>query len=207
MSETPPPGTTRMAAIVSDDFESRRADLQKVWLVSGGGSISAMKIADPENALILNSAQSSYVHGIDVGAVIAAHASCERDLLIRATHWTEEGEREPPRGFEMWGLGKLLKHYRADIPSHLFTKIEALNVRRRTLYHYGHSHTETGVGRSVGAYVERHGYGHLAVEYERIYQCSPGPKQMFEFASKAMLRSWALEALEAAYGARTWAGR
>lgn len=203
MSVAPRTGPTK-TPITSDEVESRRAELIKAWLAVTGGSIRASKIADTENKLILDSAQSSYIHGIDVGAIIAAHASCERDLLIRATHWVEEGEHEPPKGFEMWGLGKLLKHYRADIPSHLFPKLEALNLRRRTLYHYGHSDTESGVMQSAGAYVERHGYERLAVEYERLYQHSPGPKQMFEFACNAMLRNWALEALEAAYAVRMW---
>lgn len=203
MSAIPQPGSN-VRPIFVDETEARRAELQKAWLAAGGSIRAVGQIVDIENKLILHSAQSSYISGIDVGAVIAAHASCERDLLIRASHWVEEGEREPRKGFKLWGLGKLLEHYGSDIPSNLLSKLEALNIRRRTLYHYGHSETESGVSQSINAYVSRIGYGRLADEYERLGQRHPSPKEVHEFACALMLRSWALEALEAAYAVRVW---
>ena len=160
---------------------------------------------DVEGGLIIESAFSAYVRALDVAAIITAHASCERDLLIRAAHWHERGDPEPPRRFEMWGLGKLNNHFRSLLPLELFTRLDVLNVRRRTLYHYGHSAGATGVHASSLEYIERQGAESLYAAYKSEHGHLADQKDVLEFATRRMLREQALEAVEAAVQARTWA--
>jgi hypothetical protein len=187
-----------------DESQSRRQDALAA-LAKSSNLMSIGIVADVEGGLILLSAWQSYLKGVDVAAVITAHASSERDLLTRAAHWAEAGDRKPPKGFEMWGLGKLLQHYQSQLPTNLQSDLNELNARRRTLYHYGHSDTRTGVDPSTYAFIDSHGTTHIVDDYKRRYGRLPDPKETLEHATKMMLRGWALDALSTAIAVRAWA--
>ena len=187
-----------------DETEARRSEVLRVFAASPN-PMSVATVVDVENGLILTTAMQAYVKGVDVAAVITGHASAERDLLIRASHWAERREPEPPRKFEMWGLGRLIDYYRSELKSDLLSSLSTLNIRRRTLYHYGHSQTASGLNQSTHAYIAKHGTGSLVAEYSTMHGQRPDQKELFEHSTRTMLRGWALDSLETALAARAWA--
>jgi len=161
-------------------------------------------IADVEGGLILSSAFRSYAEGVDVAAIITAHASCERDLMVRAAHWQSRGE-SGPQDFNRWGLGRLIGFYRSALPEDLITALEQLNDRRKTLYHYGYSESVTGIIALTYAYIAKRTQTALYAAYQELHAQAPDPKELLAFAEDEMLRDFALESLRAASRVREWA--
>jgi hypothetical protein len=190
----------------SAEAETRRTDLLKAVSTSPN-TMSIGMIADIEGGLILESAVASYGRGVDVAAIITSHASCERDLLIRASRSHELSESEPPKAYVMWGLGKLVDYFVSELPAELSAKLLLLNVRRKNLYHYGHSDSEIGIRDSTHKYIHQRGQPALYEEYERRHGQIPDQTELLEFATHAMLRKQALEAIESAFATRAWATR
>jgi hypothetical protein len=59
-----------------------------------------------EAAWILSEAKDAYVYGCFIASLFASHAACERRLAGRVSM---AAGPERPRGFDRWGLGKLVE--------------------------------------------------------------------------------------------------
>jgi hypothetical protein len=105
-----------------------------VFGASGGGE---------ESAFLFFDAIASYIDGCFASALVAAHASCERQLAGRVAHVSYRSAL--PRGWERWGLGRLLEYakaqdwYSADVQALL----EEVNAKRRNFYHYDRMRVDT----------------------------------------------------------------
>ena len=90
-----------------------------------------------ESTGLLGEAMGAYTHGLFGAALICAHATCERELAatVRAR------AAATPRGWERWGLGKLIQF--AITQSWYCTDsialLEDVNRKRREFYHFGDS--------------------------------------------------------------------
>lgn len=188
----------------SEETQSRRKDFSGV-LARMNRPFRLGLISDVEGGLILTSALQSYIDGNDVSAIIASHASSERDLLSRAFHWRERGEPTPPKNFERWGLGGLIEFYRTDLPSDLVSRLERLNDRRKTLYHYGYADTAAGIRPLTYGYVEQYTQSKLQDAFHDKHARFADPKELLDFATGAMLREFALESVGTAAQTREWA--
>lgn len=87
-----------------------------------------------ESTQFLMEAVGCYQNGLFLASLTCAHATCERELAGRLAHPREQA----PRGWERWGLGRLIEHARqagwhSEATLLLLTSV---NEKRRTVYHF-----------------------------------------------------------------------
>jgi hypothetical protein len=83
--------------------------------------------------------------------------------------------------------------------------LERLNDRRKTLYHYGHADSATGIRPLTYEYVQHHSQSKVQDAFRDRHARFADPKELLDFATGAMLREFALESLGTAARAREWA--
>lgn len=99
----------------------------------------------------------------------------------------------------------MIKFYRTGLPSDLVSRLERLNDRRKTLYHYGHADSVAGIRPLTYGYVQQQTQSRLQDAFHDKHARFADPKELLDFATGAMLREFALESLGAAAQAREWA--
>jgi hypothetical protein len=157
---------------------------------------------EPEDSILLQDAFVCYRAGADAGAVFCAHAASERDLAAFVAH-----SRTPPKQHRRWGLGQLITHCRAVelVPLEILNSLEVSNEHRRTLYHYGHSGSDSSILKRTVSQAEEAGTGAVLDAYQATFgrSCS-GMKELLEFALAQEMRATALGAIRAALNLRSW---
>ncbi|HET7328398.1 MAG TPA: hypothetical protein VFJ14_14055 [Nocardioidaceae bacterium] len=76
-----------------------RANGGTYWLTAG-----------TEAALLWDATLDSFAHGIWAGTIVCAQAVCERTLASLIETWY--AIHPQPKGWRMWGLGRLVAHFR-----------------------------------------------------------------------------------------------
>jgi hypothetical protein len=135
-----------------------------------------------ESGVFLGEAVGCYLHGHFAASLVCAHATCERELAGRVAH----NPTTAPKGWERWGLGRLIQHARergwhSDATIEF---LEAVNERRRSVYHFRDFSADGGLFRRT--YAARPWQGKEAINVDMSDQ----------------LRMDALEAIRAALAVR-----
>ena len=102
--------------------------------VAGGGHESGWFFAE---------AAGCYVAGLYAAALVCAHASCERELA----GWVNSLGASAPRGWERWGLGRLLE-YSVEVdrfPKGTAALLDEVNRKRRDFYHFRDERTPDSI--------------------------------------------------------------
>lgn len=156
---------------------------------------------DVEDSYLLSNAQLCFARGADAGAVFCAHASCERDLaaLVGAAG-------SGPARWERWGLGPLVTHCAEQhgLPTDIARQLVELNESRKTLYHFGHSDSETALRQSTQTLIAEVGSRALRDEFAKIHGHEGGNKDVWRYAMDRALEQKALSSIEAALQLRSW---
>ena len=158
-------------------------------------------MVDVEDSYLLSDAVLCYLNGADAGTIFCAHASCERDLaaLIQASG-------SAPSGSERWGLGALVSHC-ADqglMPSDLLDNLRILNDHRKTLYHYGHSESDTALRQRTYELIHEVGSSKLREDFKERHGYDGDNKEVYRIAMDRVLQQNALSALTTGFMLRSW---
>ena len=182
------------------DEEKRRADLAEAMEVMASPAGLGLTV-DLEDARLMTDAMTCYIYGADTATVFCVHAACERDLAS-SLHNSDS----TPVNSKMWGLGKLISHYRAGgwIPDDLLERLDNLNEYRKILYHFGHSASDNALLRRTYDLVERVGPGNVRREYKELHGHDGGNKEILSFALDQVRQETALEALTTGLMFRSW---
>ncbi|QCB50020.1 hypothetical protein E5720_06945 [Rhodococcus sp. PAMC28707] len=120
--------------------------------------------ADVEDSYLIRDAARCYRAAADSGTIFCAHASCERDLAV-----TIQMSGAKPQGSDRWGLGRIVDHLARDgvLPQDLAVELRTLNDHRKTLYHHGHSTSDTALTGRTSKYIYRVGSDSLRQQFEQ----------------------------------------
>ncbi len=154
-----------------------------------------------EDIYLLSDAVRCYRIGIDSGAIFCAHASCERDIAAML-----EATGAAPAGSQRWGLGALVSYCaKSDlIPVELTENLNRLNEHRKTLYHYGHTDSETALRQQAYRLIEEIGSENLRLDFQEERGYLGDNKELFRYAMDRVLRQNALLGLRTAFQLRSW---
>jgi hypothetical protein len=86
-----------------------------------------------ESGWFLLEAVECYRQGMFLSALVNAHATCEQELAGRVAHRPEVA----PRGWERWGLGRLIEHAEAQgwHSAETIALLKETNENRKSVYH------------------------------------------------------------------------
>jgi hypothetical protein len=180
--------------------DKRRADVRAAMKVMKSPLGLAVTV-DVEDTYLLSDATRCYISGADAGTIFCVHASCERDLAAMVKH----SDVAPPRS-ERWGLGNLVAHFAAQgpMPPDLLERLAELNEHRKTLYHYGHSESETALRWLTSNLIEEVGAFRLREEFKQLHGYDGDNKEVWKFAMDRVLQRNALSALTTGFMLRSW---
>lgn len=135
-----------------------------------------------ESGQFLLEALACYEGGLYLASLTCAHATCERELAGRVAH----AGAIAPEGWERWGLGRLIQHARTQAwhSASTLELLEAVNEKRKTVYHFRELDAEGGLFWRTYADTGWHGFRDMRADL------------------KEQLRMDALEAIRAALAVR-----
>lgn len=183
--------------------DKRRADIRVAMKVMDSPFGLGLTV-DPEDAYLLSDAMRCYINGADAGTIFCVHASCERDLAAML-----HASGSAPVGSQRWGLGVIVSHY-ADqglMPSHLLDNLRILNDHRKTLYHYGHSESDTALRQRTYDLIHDVGSSKLREDFRERRGFEADNKELYAFAMDCVLQRNALSALTTGFMLRSWLGQ
>lgn len=183
--------------------EKRRADIRDAMKVMDSTMGLGLTV-DAEDAYLLSDALRCYINGADAGTIFCVHASCERDLAAML-----QASGSAPAGSQRWGLGTLVAHCAAQrlVPSDLLDNLRILNDHRKTLYHYGHSESDTALRMRTSEFIQEDGLSKLHEEFNDRHGYEGGNKDVYKFAMGRVLQRDALSALTTGCMLRSWLAR
>ena len=125
MTDPRPLDPEQRVALLDDAYDDvMTANGGTVWLIGG-----------PETDLLWQATLASFANGIWVATILSAQATCERTLagLMNSVY----AVNKPPRGWESWGLGRLINHLRVArlVRDELLDQVQWLCDERKP---YGH---------------------------------------------------------------------
>lgn len=153
-------------------------------------------VADVEGYYLIADALRSYVNGADASAIFCAHATCERELALVVAERPSQ-----PKNWERWGLGPLVSHCASEnlLPQTLVSRLNDLNDHRKTLYHFGHTDSDSALMARAHAYVEEiESEGGIWRQFEDVNGFKGDTKEVWRFALDTALKLTALESIETA---------
>lgn len=117
-----------------------------------------------------------------------------------------EASGSAPAGSKHWGLGALVSHCANAglIPSDLLDNLRLLNDHRKTLYHFGHSESETALLQRTDELIREIGSSKLCEDFQEERGYEGDNNQVFKFAMDRVLRQNALSARSTAFKLRSW---
>jgi hypothetical protein len=180
--------------------DKRRADVNAAMKVMDS-PIGLALMVDAEDAYLLTDAVRCYINGADAGTIFCVHASCERDLAAMV-----QASGSAPGGSQRWGLGALVS-YCADqglMPSDLVDNLRVLNDHRKTLYHYGHSESDTALSQRTDELIQEVGSSKLHEDFKEQHGYEGDNKHIYAFAMDRVLQRNALSALTTGFMLRSW---
>lgn len=180
--------------------EKRRADVRAA-IATMDSPMGLGITVDAEDQYLLSDAVRCYLGGADAGTIFCAHASCERDLAAMVKH---SGFASANSG--RWGLRALVSYCatQGTMPQDLIQRLSILNDHRKTLYHYGHSESETALRRRTSELIKEVGSSKLREEFREQHGHEGGNKEVWAFAMGRVLQQNALSGLTAAFKLRSW---
>ena len=108
-----------------------------------------------------------------------------------------------------WGLGAFVTYLTAQgsMPADLLDRLSILNDHRKTLYHYGHSETDTALQARLGRHLDKVGESTIRKSFKEAYGHEGDNKEVWRYAMDSVLREDALAALTTALMLRSWLAR
>jgi hypothetical protein len=98
--------TTSLVSFDEHERSQRVDRLREVNLMLGDRAEGFLHSGGPEASWILSEAKDCYINGLFIASLFASHAACERRLAGMVS--AAAGD-QPPKGFDRWGLGKLVE--------------------------------------------------------------------------------------------------
>jgi hypothetical protein len=180
--------------------DERRANIRTA-MKSMDSPLGLGLTVDVEDAYLLADAIRCYINGADAETIFCSHASCERDLAAMV----QSSDSAPARSHR-WGLGALVDHLAAQgsMPSDLLDRLRILNDQRKSLYHYGHSESETALRRRTSDLIQELGRSKLDEDFKKRHGRGGDNKEVWSFAMDRVLQENALAALATAFLLRSW---
>jgi hypothetical protein len=143
---------------------SRLAPEQRIALLEA----ALAELDDPPEGRILVGAEEarllwyatvdSFAGGIWVATILCAQATCERALagVVSLRELPGYGI-EAPKGWEMWGLGKIVSHVRKQgwVPSDVLAEVEVLCEARKPYGHWRRPFDPGTLGRQIADELQR----------------------------------------------------
>ena len=187
-------------ALFESEQEKRRDDVRAAMAVMDSPMGLGITV-DAEDQYLLSDAVRCYIGGADAGTIFCAHASCERDLAAMVKH-----SGSAPANSERWGLGAFVSHFAAQaaMPPDLLNRLRILNDHRKTLYHYGHSESDTALLRRTSELIEEVVPSKLHDDFREQHGYEGDNKEVWRFAMDRVLQQNALSALTTAFKLRSW---
>ncbi|MEU7823002.1 hypothetical protein [Catellatospora sp. NPDC049133] len=180
--------------------ERRRGEIRAAMRVMDSPLGLALAV-DPEDSYLLSDAVRCYINAADAGTIFCVHASCERDL---ASMLAASGSA--PAAAHRWGLGALVTYCASQglMPPEILGELRELNDHRKTLYHYGHSESDTALRQRTLELIQEIGHSELSAEFEEKHGYGGENKEIFAFAMDRVLQRNALSALTTGFRLRSW---
>lgn len=128
---------------------------------SGISENGLLLVGGEEATLLWEATVDSFVSGVWVATILCAQATCERVIaaLVSLRELPGYGIQDP-RGWESWGLGRLIKHVRQQgwVSSDLLDDVEVLCEARKPYGHWRRPLDPGTLGRQVADVLRQEGW-------------------------------------------------
>jgi len=102
----------------------------------------------------------SFAGGIWVATILCAQATCERALAgVVSLRELPGSGIEAPKGWEMWGLGKIVSHVRKQgwVPADVLAEVQVLCEARKPYGHWRRPFDPGTLGRQIADELQQEG--------------------------------------------------
>ena len=130
-------------------------------VLSGISRAGLVLVGGEEAHLLWDATVDSFVSGVWVSTILCAQATCERVVAALVSLRELPGYGiEAPRGWESWGLGRLIRHIRQQgwVPDDLLDDVEVLCEARKPYGHWRRPLDPGTIGRQVAEALRQEGW-------------------------------------------------